>query len=171
MAKTHSELILIATLILLFIGIPQVQDVLDKPEVRFVAQYEEESYPQSLHFPDYRDRTADFKIGLQNTGGDGDIWMSISSEHLLSKSSDMDQFNHSATKEWYLNSKDSTNYNFKIKLNMINGEEPENVTIEILTGCYEEVWGMRFNGKTIKNCCSYNRTKREGYYELIGKSC
>lgn len=172
MSKTRVELIIaIIVLILTIIALPQVQDALDKPEVRFIAQYEEEICPRSLYFPDYRDHTADFKIRLQNTGGDGIIWMSISSEQLLSMSSDMDQFNHITTKEWYLNSKDSTDYNFKIKLNMINEEEPENVTIEILAGCYEEVWGMRFNGTTIKKCCSYNRTKREWYYELIGKSC
>ena len=177
MSKTRVKPIAIIFLILAIIGIPQVQDALDKPEVRFVAQYEEEEdyqeiYPRSLHFPDYKDRTADFKIRLENTGGAGNIWMSISSEQLLSKTYDIeDEFNHSATKEWHLDSKDSTDYNFKIKLNMMNEEEPQNITIEILAGCYEEVIGLRSNGKTIKKCCSYNRTKREGYYELIGTSC
>jgi len=158
----------IGGLLIIIFGNP-IKDVMTPPESIPIAQYNEKVCPASFYFKSYEDNTADFSVKFQNIGDDGTLFVTLSSEELLSRASDEEEFQSNSTKAWVVNSRQYQDFKFELK--QIDDESVNNVTISFVYGCYEKVIGKNFYCKQYTRCCNYQKEERGSNYNLINQIC
>ncbi|RLI99468.1 MAG: hypothetical protein DRP06_03445 [Candidatus Aenigmatarchaeota archaeon] len=80
-------IVVIGGILLLLLSTP-IKDIMNPPEAKLAAQYNENVCPTNLYFQSGEDKTIRFSVKLKNVGDDGDLFVTLFSEELLSRSSE-----------------------------------------------------------------------------------
>jgi len=157
--------IVIAGIVVFLIQSP-VQEAISGPKVFAVPQYEEKICPEVISFKTL-EQIAPFSVKLQNIGDDGMLTMKISSDELLSRKSDVDEFMEENLKEFFVSAKESKDFKFELKpkkagMNLFS--------LNLIFSCYEKVitGTVRCDDQVL--CCKYE--KKEGAdFKLVSQTC
>ena len=140
------------------------------PEVTLIAQNNEKVCPSNLYFENYGEKTSGFLVKLKNTGSDGSIFVTISSNFLYSRANDYDEFQTNSTEAWKVSGGDSQDFDFKLK--KISDEIQENISISWIYGCSGKIFGfLNQNCKEETKCCYYEESETTSKYDLIKDDC
>ena len=162
-------LIVIGGLLVLILG-NLITDIMTPPEAKAVA-YDEKVCPQSISFGSCGDKTTDFTIELQNAGDDdGSLYVTLSSNSLLIRANDEEDFKLNSSKVWFVDSKDNQKFNFNLK-QKDNSNYLNNITIFYTYGSYEKVLGIKFSSPQYNGCCNYQKDKHGYNFRYVNQTC
>ena len=158
--------LVIAGVVVFLIQSP-VQEAITGPKVFAVSQYQEKICPETISFKT-REQVAPFSIKLQNIGHDGMLTLKISSDKLLSRKSDVDEFKEENMKEFFVEGKESKDFKFELKPKVM-GDLPL-FSLKITFSCYEKVITGTARCDDQVLCCKYE--KKEGAnFKLVSQTC
>lgn len=135
------------------IGIP-LTDIMNFPKVMSI-QENDKACPGQLKLYS-GDAPTSFSLTFRNVGDDGNIFVTIDSNKLLSRAKERDEYKSSSTRQFFVENKITTTFNFQL-MQKENIEDFENITINSTYGFCETIFGIPICKPYRILSCSYQK--------------
>lgn len=157
-SMTKEIIIGVAVLVIaaIIIGGGSIGGILNTPKPIRIIQSEGEVCPTQIWFSSDE---GSFKIGLRNGGGEGSMFVNISSNNLLVRNKERAEFENSSIKWLVTPSGSYQDFEFDM---LKESDDENNISIQVEYGC------KGIFCKKVGFCCSYEaRERNTNYYDLI----
>ncbi|WMW22923.1 hypothetical protein RE476_03615 [Methanolobus mangrovi] len=132
-------------------------DYMEPPNPLTCIQENDEVVFNSLTFNDWDDYMADFRVTMKNVGDDGDVFVTISSNQVLSRYKDRSEFDWSSSEGHYLQRNEVVNFDYKLYLPQ-DSEFIDNFTIYIEYYSIDDIHGYLATTDKISESYTYQKT-------------
>jgi len=158
MAKEIIIGVVVLVIVALIVGGGSIGGILNTPKPIRIIQSEGEVCPIQIWFSN---GGGSFKIGLRNGGGEGSMFVNISSASLSVREKERAEFENSSIK--WLVTPSGSYQDFEFDTLKINDDE-KNISIQVEYGC------KGIFCKKVGFCCFYEaRERNTNYYDLVGE--